>query len=138
MQNANEDNNLATILQMISSLKHQELLALNDAIIHLLKSLQAQHAAEQSANFNIGDIVVFTDDNQKQIHGMISRKNPKTIQVVTTDSYSVNVPPRYLTHSPNAAEIKLKFQQKLDLITKAAAKDFAKLLATHPIKPNKK
>ena len=64
-----KNTNLTKVLDLITTLKREELLALNEAIINLLKSQQAQQAAEYKARFNIGDIVVFTDENQKQVHG---------------------------------------------------------------------
>ena len=84
----------------------------------MLKSQQAQQAAEYKARFNIGDIVVFTDENQKQVHGMVSKKNPKTIQVTTTDSYTINVPPRYLAPSPIAEKVKAQFEKQLQQFMK--------------------
>ena len=113
-----KDNNLTKVLDLITTLKREELLALNEAIINLLKSQQAQQAAEYNARFNIGDIVVFTDENQKQVHGMVSKKNPKTIQVTTTDSYTINVPPRYLAPSPIAEKVKAQFQKQLQQFMK--------------------
>ncbi len=67
-----KNTNLTKVLDLITTLKREELLALNEAIINLLKSQQAQQAAEYNARFNIGDIVVFTDENQKQVHGMVT------------------------------------------------------------------
>ena len=113
-----KDNNLTKVLDLITTLKREELLALNEAIINLLKSQQAQQAAEYNARFNIGDIVVFTDENQKQVHGMVSKKNPKTIQVTTTDSYTINVPPRYLAPSPIAEKVKAQFEKQLQQFMK--------------------
>jgi hypothetical protein len=112
-----KNTNLTKVLDLITTLKREELLALNEAIINLLKSQQAQQAAEYNARFNIGDIVVFTDENQKQVHGMVSKKNPKTIQVTTTDSYSINVPPRYLSPSPIAEEVKAQFEKQFQQFT---------------------
>ena len=113
-----KNTNLTKVLDLITTLKREELLALNEAIINLLKSQQAQQAAEYKARFNIGDIVVFTDENQKQVHGMVSKKNPKTIQVTTTDSYTINVPPRYLAPSPIAEKVKAQFQKQLQQFMK--------------------
>ena len=112
-----KNTNLTKVLDLITTLKREELLALNEAIINLLKSQQAQQAAEYNARFNIGDIVVFTDENQKQVHGMVSKKNPKTIQVTTTDSYTINVPPRYLAPSPIAEKVKAQFQKQFQQFT---------------------
>jgi hypothetical protein len=112
------NNNLTKILDLVVTLKREELLALNEAIINLLKSQQAQQAAEYNARFKIGDIVVFTDENQKQVHGMVSKKNPKTIQVTTTDSYTINVPPRYLAPSPIAEKVKAQFEKQLQQFMK--------------------
>ena len=113
-----KDNNLTKVLDLITTLEREELLALNEAIINLLKSQQAQQAAEYNARFNIGDIVVFIDENQKQVHGMVIKKNPKTIQVTTTDSYSINVPPRYLSPSPIAEEVKAQFEKQFQKLIK--------------------
>jgi hypothetical protein len=112
-----KNTNLTKVLDLITTLKREELLALNEAIINLLKSQQAQQAAEYNARFNIGDIVVFIDENQKQVHGMVSKKNPKTIQVTTTDSYTINVPPRYLATSPIAEKVKAQFEKQLQQFT---------------------
>ena len=51
-----KNTNLTKVLDLITTLKREELLALNEAIINLLKSQQAQQAAEYNARFNIGDI----------------------------------------------------------------------------------
>jgi len=48
---------------------------------------------------------------------MVSKKNPKTIQVTTTDSYSINVPPRYLSPSPIAEEVKAQFEKQFQQFT---------------------
>jgi hypothetical protein len=112
-----KNTNLTKVLDLITTLKREELLALNEAIINLLKSQQAQQAAEYNARFNIGDIVVFIDENQKQVHGMVSKKNPKTIQVTTTDSYTINVLPRYLAPSPIAEKVKAQFEKQLQQFT---------------------
>jgi hypothetical protein len=112
-----KNTNLTKVLDLITTLKREELLALNEAIINLLKSQQAQQAAEYNARFKIGDIVVFTDENQKQVHGMVSKKNPKTIQVTTTDSYTINVPPRYLAPSPIEEKVKAQFQKQFQQFT---------------------
>jgi len=49
---------------------------------------------------------------------MVSKKNPKTIQVTTTDSYTINVPPRYLAPSPIAEEVKAQFEKQLQQFMK--------------------
>ena len=49
---------------------------------------------------------------------MVSKKNPKTIQVTTTDSYTINVPPRYLTPSPIAEKVKAQFEKQLQQFMK--------------------
>ena len=41
-----KNTNLTKVLDLITTLKREELLALNEAIINLLKSQQAQQAAE--------------------------------------------------------------------------------------------
>ena len=43
-----KNTNLTKVLDLITTLKREELLALNEAIINLLKSQQAQQAAEVS------------------------------------------------------------------------------------------
>ena len=117
-----KSNNLTKVLDLITTLKREELLSLNEAIINLLKAQQAQQAAEYNARFKIGDIVMFTDENQKQVHGMVSKKNPKTIQVTTTDSYTINIPPRYLAPSPIEDKIKAQFRKQFQKIIQGVVK----------------
>jgi hypothetical protein len=43
-------------------------------------------------NFKIGDIVSFIDSSGIRIQGVVTKKNPKTLQVTTEKNYYVNIP----------------------------------------------
>ncbi len=101
---------------MANSLTKPELMALNQAIVALIKSAVDKEVTRASSQFNKGDIVSFADNNNIRRHGVITKRNQKTFQVITPEHYSINVPATYLRHEPKPSPKLVKFKKDL-LIT---------------------
>ena len=101
---------------MANGLTKPELMALNQAIIALIKSVVDEEVTKASSQFNKGDIVSFADNNNIRRHGVITKRNQKTFQVITPEHYSINVPATYLRHEPKPSTKLIKFKKDL-LIT---------------------
>jgi len=82
---------LTKILKLANDLTKPELMALNQAIVALIKSLVDEEVTKASSQFNKGDIVSFADNNNIRRHGVITKRNQKTFQVITPEHYSINV-----------------------------------------------
>lgn len=67
-----KNHKLSTILKLANDLTKQELIMLNQAIVS------------------------FKDSSGVRVQGVITKKNPKTLQVTTTDNYYVNIPATYV------------------------------------------
>lgn len=106
-------NALSKILKLADSLSKQELIALNQAIISLIKIKDDVAFKTAAINFVKGDIVSFIDSNGIRIHGVVTKKNPKTIQVTTQNDYYVNIPATYLTKVNKPSRSLLEFRDKL-------------------------
>ena len=107
---------LTKILKMANGLTKPELMALNQAIVALIKNVVDDEITRASFQFNIGDIVSFADNNNIRRHGVITKRNQKTFQVITPEHYSINVPTTYLKHEPKTSPKLIKFRKEL-LIT---------------------
>jgi len=107
---------LTKILKMANSLTKPELMALNQAIVALIKSAVDKEVTRASSQFNKSDIVSFADNNNIRRHGVITKRNQKTFQVITPEHYSINVPATYLRHEPKPSPKLVKFKKDL-LIT---------------------
>jgi hypothetical protein len=101
---------------MANSLTKPELMALNQAIVALIKSAVDKEVTRASSQFNKSDIVSFADNNNIRRHGVITKRNQKTFQVITPEHYSINVPATYLRHEPKPSPKLVKFKKDL-LIT---------------------
>ncbi len=108
---------LTKILKMANSLSKAELIALNQAIVGLIQNLVNTEISHAVTQFNKGDIVSFTDNNNIRRYGIIAKRNQKTFQVLTLERYSINVSATYLRHEPKPPAKLVKFRKEL-LITK--------------------
>ena len=107
---------LTKILKMANGLTKPELMALNQAIVALIKNVVEEEVTKASSQFNKGDIVSFADNNNIRRHGVITKRNQKTFQITTPEHYSINVPATYLRHEPKPSPKLVKFKKDL-LIT---------------------
>ena len=110
------NGNLTKILKLASNLTRPELMALNQAVVGLIKQVADEELIKASRQFNKGDIVSFADSSNIRQHGVIIKQNQKTFQVVTTQNYSINIPATYLQIDSNPSQKLLKFRKSL-LIT---------------------
>ena len=101
---------------MANNLTKPELMALNQAIVALIKNVVEEEVTKASSQFNKGDIVSFADNNNIRRHGVITKRNQKTFQITTPEHYSINVPATYLKHEPKPSPKLIKFKKDL-LIT---------------------
>lgn len=99
---------------MANSLTKPELMALNQAIVAMIKTAVEEEVTKASSQFNKGDIVSFADNNNIRRHGVITKRNQKTFQITTPEHYSINVPATYLRHEPKPSAKLIKF--KIDLL----------------------
>jgi hypothetical protein len=104
------NNKLSHILKLVGSLKKQELILLNQAVVALIKSQCDIEFVKAATSYKRGDIVSFVDSSGAKLYGVITKKNPKTIQITTQDSYCVNIPATYLTleNNPSTKLLNLK------------------------------
>ena len=107
---------LTKILKLANGLTKPELMALNQAIVALIKNVVDDEITRASFQFNTGDIVSFADNNNIRRHGVITKRNQKTFQVITPEHYSINVPATYLKHEPKPSPKLIKFRKEF-LIT---------------------
>ena len=107
---------LTKILKLANDLTKPELMALNQAIVALIKSVVDEEVTKVSSQFNKGDIVSFADNNNIRRHGVITKRNQKTFQVITPEHCSINVPATYLRHEAKPSPKLIKFKKEL-LIT---------------------
>ena len=105
------NNKLSQILKLVGSLKKQELILLNQTVVALIKSQNDIEFAKAATSYQRGDIVSFLDSSGVKMHGVIAKKNPKTIQVITQDNYYVNIPATYLTLENNPSTKLLNFKK---------------------------
>ncbi|MCJ8352307.1 hypothetical protein [Moritella sp.] len=80
----------------LSRLTKRELIRLNTQIIERLKELEFQQTSEDMNDFLIGDKVSFTPPGEKEIKGIVIKKNKKTIAVLDEFQHRWNIPPAYL------------------------------------------
>ena len=77
------DVKLAKVLKLINDLTKQELMILNQAVVSLIKTHTHVDFKKAAINFQVGDIVSFVDSSGVRVHGVITKRNPKTLQVTT-------------------------------------------------------
>jgi|JI7StandDraft_1071085.scaffolds.fasta_scaffold25659_5 hypothetical protein len=107
------NDKLSKVLKLIGDLSKQELMTLNQAVVSLIKTQQDVNFAKASVSFNKGDIVSYIDSSGIRVHGVITKKNPKTIQVTTENNYYVNIPAGYLTFEDKPSQKLLSFRKKV-------------------------
>ena len=107
------NDKLSKVLKLIGDLSKQELMTLNQAVVSLIKTQQDVNFAKASVSFNKGDIVSYIDSSGIRVHGVITKKNPKTIQVTTENNYYVNIPASYLTLEEKPSVKLLDFRKKV-------------------------
>jgi ribosomal protein S13 len=84
---------VSKILKLIGDLSKQELMTLNQAVVSLIKTQRDVDFAKASVSFNKGDIVSYMDSSGIRVHGVVTKKNPKTIQVTTENNITSIFPP---------------------------------------------
>lgn len=109
---------------MANDLTKPELMALNQAIVALIKNVVEEEVTKASSQFNKGDIVSFADNNNIRRHGVITKRNQKTFQVITPEHYSINVPATYLRHEPKPSAKLIKFKKDLLITNQDRAEAF--------------
>lgn len=107
------NNKLSKILKLAGDLTKQELMLLNQAIVSLIKTQQDVDFKKAAIVFTKGDIVSFQDSSSLRIQGVITKKNPKTLQVTTPDNYYVNIPATYVTPVQNPSKKLLDFRKAI-------------------------
>lgn len=127
------NNTLSQIFKMLGRLNKNELLVLNKTVVELLKTTQGQEELAVAGNFNQGDIVSFIDGNNISRSGVIIKKNQKTFQILTSDSYSINVLPTYLKPALNASKQLLDFRKSLLITSEDRVRKLSELLPTENI-----
>ena len=106
-------NKLSKVLKLVGELTKQELMMLNQAVVSLIKTQQDVEFEKASVSFTKGDIVSFQDSSGVRAHGIITKKNPKTIQVTTSDNYYVNIPASYIAAVKKPSKKLLDFRKKI-------------------------
>lgn len=91
-----KNHKLSTILKLANDLTKQELIMLNQAIVSLVKMQEDTDFKKAAIAFKKGDIVSFKDSSGVRVQGVITKKNPKTLQVTTSDNYYVNIHATYV------------------------------------------
>jgi|TARA_B110000459_G_C16304346_1_gene356353 hypothetical protein len=104
---------LSKILKLAGDLTKQELMMLNQAIVSLIKTQQDVDFKKAAIIFAKGDIVSFQDSSGVRAQGVITKKNPKTLQVTTPDNYYVNIPATFITLIKNPSQKLLDFKKRV-------------------------
>jgi hypothetical protein len=107
------DTKLSTVLKLINDLTKQELMTLNQAVVSLIKTQRDVDFAKASIIFSKGNIVSYIDSSGIRVHGIVTKKNPKTIQVTTENNYYVNIPASYLRLEKKPSPRLLDFKKKV-------------------------
>lgn len=87
----------------IDKLTEAELVDLNHRIVARLRLLHQMRAHTDMLEFKIGDRVTFRPPGQRQIEGMVTRYNRKTVTVITDDGQQWNVSPQLLSGRDSSA-----------------------------------
>ena len=85
---------------------------LNQAVVSLIKTHQDVDSKKAAITFQKGDIVSFKDSSGVRVQGVVTKKNPKTLQVTTPDNYYVNIPATYVSPVNNPSRKLLDFKKK--------------------------
>lgn len=87
----------------IDRLTEDELVDLNHRIVARLRLLHQMRAHSEMLEFKIGDRVKFQPPGQKQVDGILTRYNRKTVTVITSDGQQWNVAPQLLSRAASPA-----------------------------------
>ncbi|MDC0864834.1 hypothetical protein OAP56_02675 [Rickettsiaceae bacterium] len=107
------NNKLSKILKLAGDLTKSELMMLNQAVVSLIKTQQDVDFKKAAITFQKGDIVSFKDSSGVRVQGVVTKKNPKTLQVTTPDDYYVNIPATYVSPVNNPSRKLLDFKKKV-------------------------
>lgn len=91
------NNKPRNIHELVSTLGESELLVLNQCIVERLRTLQQQRAQQNMTQFRLGDVVRFTNNDQKEVTGIIIRLNKKTVSVHSETAGRWTISPHFLT-----------------------------------------
>ena len=80
----------------IDKLTEAELIDLNNRIVERLRFLSQMRAHAGMLQFRIGDRVSFQSEGHRDVVGMLTRYNRKTVTVITDDGRRWNVSPTLL------------------------------------------
>ena len=86
----------------IDKLTEAELIDLNHRIVERLRFLSQMRAHARMLEFKIGDRVSFQPEGQREVVGMLTRYNRKTVTVITDDGRRWNVSPTLLRRADDA------------------------------------
>ena len=107
------NNKLSKILKLAGDLTKSELMMLNQAVVSLIKTQQDVDFKKAAISFQKGDIVSYKDSSGVRVQGVVTKKNPKTLQVTTPDNYYVNIPATYVSQVKNPSRKLLDFKKKV-------------------------
>ena len=107
------NNKLSKVLKLAGDLTKSELMMLNQAVVSLIKTQQDVDFKKAAITFQKGDIVSFKDSSGVRVQGVVTKKNPKTLQVTTPDDYYVNIPATYVSPVKNPSQKLLDFKKKV-------------------------
>ena len=107
------NNKLSKILKLAGDLTKSELMMLNQAVVSLIKTQQDVDFKKAAISFQKGDIISYKDSSGVRVQGVVTKKNPKTLQVTTPDNYYVNIPATYVSQVKNPSQKLLDFKKKV-------------------------
>src|SRR5438876_10726247 len=90
----------------IDKLTEAELTDLNNRIVERLRFLSQMRAHAQMLDFTIDDRVSFHSERHRDVVGMLTRYNRKTVTVITDDGQRWNVSPTLLRRADDARGFK--------------------------------
>lgn len=108
-----KNHKLSKILKLANDLTKQELIMLNQAVVSLIKMQEDVDFKKAAISFKKGDIVSFKDSSGVRVQGVVTKKNPKTLQVTTPDNYYVNIPATYVGPVTNASKKMKDFRKSI-------------------------
>jgi len=107
------NNKLSKILKLAGDLTKAELMMLNQAVVSLIKTQQDVDFRKAVITFCKGDIVSYQDSSGIRVQGVVTKKNPKTLRVVTPDNYYINIPATYVSPVKNPSQKLLDFKKQV-------------------------
>ena len=107
------NSKLSKILKLAGDLTKAELMMLNQAVVSLIKAQQDVDFRKAAITFCKGDIVSYQDSSGIRVQGVVTKKNPKTLRVVTPDNYYINIPATYVSPVKNPSQKLLDFKKQV-------------------------